>query len=49
MPQQIDMLIGGQHFRSIILDRTMKLGPGLPVLKNSVFEWLDALEITSQS
>ncbi|XP_055714732.1 uncharacterized protein LOC129808849 [Phlebotomus papatasi] len=44
-PQPIDILIGGQHYWDLVLDRTIRMGPGLPVLKQSVFGWLVVGEI----
>lgn len=46
-PQVIDMLIGGQHYWDLVMDQTIRLGPGLPILKRSVFGWLVVGEISS--
>uniref|UniRef100_A0A1B0FV41 Uncharacterized protein n=1 Tax=Lutzomyia longipalpis TaxID=7200 RepID=A0A1B0FV41_LUTLO len=47
--QAIDMLLGAQLFWDLVLDRTIRLGPGLPILKQSIFGWLVAGEIASHS
>uniref|UniRef100_A0A1B0DI65 Uncharacterized protein n=1 Tax=Phlebotomus papatasi TaxID=29031 RepID=A0A1B0DI65_PHLPP len=45
-PQTIDMLIGGRHYWDLVLDQTIRMGPGLPLLKHSVFGWMVVGEVS---
>lgn len=38
--QPVDLLIGGQHYWSIVRDETHFLGLGLPLMKNTLFGWV---------
>ncbi|XP_055714249.1 uncharacterized protein LOC129808496 [Phlebotomus papatasi] len=38
--QPVDLLIGGQHYWGIVRDETHFLGPGLPLMKNTLFGWV---------
>ncbi|GAB0089094.1 Aspartic peptidase domain superfamily [Sergentomyia squamirostris] len=45
-PQTIDILIGGRHYWDLVLDNTIRLGPGQPILKESVFGWMVVGEVS---
>ncbi|XP_055714211.1 uncharacterized protein LOC129808457 [Phlebotomus papatasi] len=45
----VDLLIGGELYWRIIKDDTQLLGPGQPMLKNSVFGWLIVGPCNSQA
>lgn len=39
-PQAIDLLIGNEFYNEIYTDKVLRLGQGLPVLKDSCFGWV---------